>query len=223
MTCGFPPCDRGVTAKGLCGGHYQQQWQGRDLTPLQPKAVLGVCRFEDCDKKSHRLDDDMCYPHSKQRDEGRPLTSLTRCVIEECAGRPAARGPAQGACRDHAYMHARRHLPPRAPGRKRVALPKGYRTVKAHGHPNARSKDRIFEHVLVMSEVLGRPLREGENVHHKNGVRHDNRPENLELWVTNQPSGQRPQDLVAWAHEILNRYEDECASLVADTKERCAA
>jgi hypothetical protein len=60
-----------------------------------------------------------------------------------------------------------------------------------------------------MSEKLGRPLRPGENVHHLNGVRDDNRPENLELWVTYQPPGQRPADLVAWAREILARYDNE--------------
>ena len=57
-----------------------------------------------------------------------------------------------------------------------------------------------------MAEVLGRPLLRSENVHHINGCRSDNRPANLELWVTHQPSGQRPEDLVAWAHEILARY-----------------
>jgi HNH endonuclease len=58
-----------------------------------------------------------------------------------------------------------------------------------------------------MERELGRELYRGENVHHRNGNRADNRPENLELWVTFQPSGQRPADLVAYAKEILARYD----------------
>ncbi len=56
----------------------------------------------------------------------------------------------------------------------------------------------ILEHRAVMERLLGRLLYPFENVHHKNGVRHDNEPSNLELWTKPQPSGQRPEDLVAW-------------------------
>lgn len=60
-----------------------------------------------------------------------------------------------------------------------------------------------------MANMLGRELEPGENVHHVNGVTTDNRPENLELWVTSQPSGQRPSDLVEWAQQTLTLYGDD--------------
>jgi hypothetical protein len=66
-----------------------------------------------------------------------------------------------------------------------------------------------FEHRVVMEGILGRPLRREENVHHKNGVRTDNRPSNLELWSSSQPSGQRVTDKLAWAREILAAYSGE--------------
>ena len=57
-----------------------------------------------------------------------------------------------------------------------------------------------------MAESLGRELLPTERVHHKNGNRSDNRLENLEIWVTDHPSGARVEDLVAWAREFLPRY-----------------
>ena len=62
------------------------------------------------------------------------------------------------------------------------------------------------EHRTIMEQILGRYLWPDENVHHINGQRADNRPENLELWVKPQPSGVRVEDAVSWAQEILRRY-----------------
>lgn len=82
----------------------------------------------------------------------------------------------------------------------------GYLMVRMPEHPRARTHGYVFEHILVMEEVLGRPLFPDETVHHKNGVKDDNRPENLELWTRPQPSGIRVEDAIAWAMEILRRY-----------------
>ena len=82
----------------------------------------------------------------------------------------------------------------------------GYKIVYKKNHPNARANGSLFEHWIVMSEYLGRPLRKGENVHHKNGIRDDNRIENLELWTKSQPAGQRVEDKIKWAKEFLKNY-----------------
>jgi hypothetical protein len=84
----------------------------------------------------------------------------------------------------------------------------GYRVRCVPGHPNAHGDGKrvIREHVLVMSQMLGRPLAKGEQVHHKNGIRHDNRPVNLELWTKQQPAGQRVVDKLAFCVDFINTY-----------------
>lgn len=75
----------------------------------------------------------------------------------------------------------------------------GYKIIKVPPDtPNIKNfGDRsgwMWEHRYVMQQKLGRPLGKSENVHHINGKRDDNRPENLELWKRSQPAGVRAAD-----------------------------
>lgn len=78
---------------------------------------------------------------------------------------------------------------------------KGYRVLRIAGR-------EYKEHRVVMERVLGRPLRDNENVHHLDGDKAHNDPSNLELWVKTQPCGQRVEDRVAAALDLLKAYPE---------------
>lgn len=84
--------------------------------------------------------------------------------------------------------------------------PNGYIYINRVNHPNSQKRGRIYEHTYVMSNHIGRPIKKGETVHHKNGIRNDNRIENLELWYRAQPAGQRVEDKIKWCKEFLKEY-----------------
>ena len=136
-----------------------------------------------------------------------------KCTLSFC-DRESRYEAGEGLCQGHEWQkRTGRELKP-LQKRRRMGQgsinSNGYRVLTLVGHPNADAAGKILEHRLVMSNHLGRPLRKTEYVHHINGNRLDNRIENLELWVTWQPPGQRVTDLVQWARQVLDTYEDEC-------------
>lgn len=74
-----------------------------------------------------------------------------------------------------------------------------------YSSPYDPNKIYVAEHIMVMEQYIGRYLKPEETVHHKN----DNRIENLELWASNHPNGQRVEDLIAYAWKIIQQYNPE--------------
>ena len=173
--------------------------------------TMRKCSIPGCGKKHDARG--YCSGHyQKWRVYGDPLVTKRQrgtCSLEGCERQHAA----AGYCSVHYYRLKRTgevgSAEIKSPAKTGRYVQHGYVLVKAPAHHPRAKKGWIREHILVMEDKLGRHLEAGEQVHHVNGVKDDNRPENLELWVISQPPGQRPADLVEWAKEILRRYGDE--------------
>lgn len=151
--------------------------------------------------------------HARRLREGLELKPLRRyggvpdrCSFEGCELAAASRGLCGGHYSQWHRGEALKEID-RSPRPSSRVNKQGYVEVRLpKGHPCAHAAGWGFEHRVVMMEQIGRPLDPAETVHHRNGVRHDNRPENLELWTSRHPKGQRVEDVVEFAKEILRLY-----------------
>jgi len=200
--CELLDCERTHEALGLCARHYKSRWiQGERTRP---------CSEEGCE--SQYYSGKLCRKHY---------------VLYKNAGKSSCDGPecsraidTLGLCRYHqrqknVLKQPLTAIPVKSPRKRRRGIAQTVWRKDKDGYVQGSVLTvsggcrQISQHRYVMEQYLGRELRGKENVHHLNGVRDDNRLENLELWSTSQPPGQRVSDKTSWALEWLREYSPE--------------
>ena len=198
--CTVDGCGREAKSRGWCATHYMRWYKNGDVNVRQRtgrKPIATRCSVEGCEDVFYdgRVVLGLCPSHYwRLKKYGDPLAVDPRkiprpCSVEGCERRDHCKG----LCLMH-YSRLMEHGDPGEPAPRRRAAGEG--GIDALGYHRITVNGRHKKaHRHVMEQMLGRELRTFEQVHHINGVKSDNRPENLELWASH-PKGQRVADLV---------------------------
>lgn len=194
-------CDNEAFSRGLCVSHYDKA-RRLGLIPVS------TCSEEGCDDpiKGRGL----CNKHYSRFKVKVGIPGAPDCSFEGCDRVSYAKG----LCATHSSQMNRRGflspIVPKDPGTWGAwCLNGGGYRQRMRINPETKKSEHQLEHRLVMEEHLGRKLESFENVHHINGIKDDNRIENLELWLVSQPPGQRVADRITHAKWVLERYGDD--------------
>lgn len=220
--CSLDFCNNKHYSRDYCRAHYEQVQRGNTPHPVSEYTnETAECAAPDCNNEfqqrlrgSKRL---YCSRTCKDRIAKQELRAdgsgwvpahkrptAPRCSVAGCAEARFS----WDMCVMH-YTRVKANGDPGEAGRRKARPGEGEWRVNGDGYVVRCVNGQIeLQHRVVMEEHIGRALWPDETVHHKHGVRHDNRIEKLELWSTAQPAGQRVTDKLAWAREIIARYGD---------------
>jgi len=176
-----------ICKNSLCERHVKREGL---LCPKHNVIALDLrCNVEGCLNYRRRTKSIMCSYHIELK---RRATLINKCTIDGCIRIEQT----SSLC----GFHYKRKRDTGSTGSVNpIKAPAGSGSLKdGYIIKTINGKQNIYEHRHVMSQKIGRPLFSFENIHHKNGNKADNRIENLEIWISKQPPGQRVVDMISY-------------------------